>query len=85
MLESEFETNGLTMKLLGLTRYCEGSRAAEIQAVIAKLPIAAYNERSAAEDEVSIRVLSTSSFIEARGTHKGGLSLILQSDRASAP
>lgn len=54
MLEAEFETNGLTMKLLGLARYCEGTRAAEIQAVIAKLPIAAYNERTAAEDEASI-------------------------------
>lgn len=53
MVESEFETNGLTMKLLGLARYCEGSRAAEIQAVIAQLPVAAYNERTAAEDEVS--------------------------------
>ncbi|CZT18712.1 uncharacterized protein RCC_04556 [Ramularia collo-cygni] len=53
MQESEFETNGLTMKLLGLAHYCEGRRAAEIQAVIARLPVAAYNERTAAENEIA--------------------------------
>lgn len=52
MNESEFETNRLTMKLLGLARYCEGSRAGEIRAIIDRLPVAAYNERAAAEDEV---------------------------------
>jgi hypothetical protein len=50
----DMETDGLTMKLLALSNFCEGPKATEIQRVIAKLPLAAYQEREAAKREVNI-------------------------------
>lgn len=52
-MAAESETNSLTMKLLALANYCEGTKAQEIKNVIAQLPTAAYKERTAADNEVA--------------------------------
>ena len=49
---AESETNSLTMRLLALASYCEGPQALAIQDTIAKLPMAAYKERVAADVEI---------------------------------